>query len=162
MCPGLSRDLSQVDDAIKTAIINHELRKLNIDIAALQETRLPPNGSIREQDYTFYWQGREPGENRIHGVGFAIRNSSLSSIEPPLRGIARIIALRLSTSTGPANMLSIYAPTLCSSKEEKDEFYEEVEVITKEIPAAEQLYLLGTSLLGLERITTPGAAASAT
>jgi hypothetical protein len=27
------------------------------------------------------------------------------------------------------NILSIYAPTLCSTKEEKDEFYEEFEVI---------------------------------
>ena len=39
MCRGLSYDLSQVDDSRKTAIINRELKRLNIDIAALQETR---------------------------------------------------------------------------------------------------------------------------
>jgi len=48
MCPGLSQDLSKVVDARKTAIINHGLRKLNIDIAALQVTRLLSNGSIGE------------------------------------------------------------------------------------------------------------------
>lgn len=46
MCPGLSDDLQQVDDARKTAIIDHELSRLNIDIAALQETRIPSKGTI--------------------------------------------------------------------------------------------------------------------
>lgn len=51
MCPGLSDDLSQVDDSTKIAIINRELKQLNIDIAALQESRLQSNDSLREQDY---------------------------------------------------------------------------------------------------------------
>jgi len=56
MCPGLSDDLQQIDDARKTAIIDRELSKLNIDIAALQEARLPSGGSLKEKDYTFFWQ----------------------------------------------------------------------------------------------------------
>ena len=143
MCPGLSDDLRLVDDSRKTAIINRELKRLNIDIAALQETRLPSNGSLREQDYTFYWQGKEPEEPRLHGVGFAVKNSLLSSVEPPSQGTPRILSLRLSTSSGPANILSVYAPTLCSSAETKDVFYEELESTIKEIPATEHLYLLG-------------------
>ena len=110
-----------------------------IGVGALQETRLPPIGSIRGQDYMLYWQGREPYENRTYGVGFAIRNS----LPNHHQNTSRIISLRLSTSTGPANVLSIYALTLCYSKEENDELYEELEVIIKEISAAEQLYLLG-------------------
>ena len=62
MCPGISDDLLGVDDSRKTAIISRELKRLNIDIAALQETRLSSDGSIREQDYTIFWQGREPQE----------------------------------------------------------------------------------------------------
>lgn len=57
MCPGLSDDLSQVDDSRKITIINRELKQLNIDIAALEETRLQSNDRLREQDYTFFWQG---------------------------------------------------------------------------------------------------------
>ena len=34
MCPGLSNDPSEIDDSRKTAIINSELKRLNIDIAA--------------------------------------------------------------------------------------------------------------------------------
>lgn len=39
MCPGLSDDLSQVDDSRKITIINCELKQLNIDIAALEENK---------------------------------------------------------------------------------------------------------------------------
>ncbi|XP_076030147.1 uncharacterized protein LOC143018559 [Oratosquilla oratoria] len=145
MCPGLTNDLQQVEDSRKTAIINRELERLNIDIAALQETRLPSSGSLREQDYTFFWQGREPEELHMHGVGFAVRNSLLSSVEPPSKGTPRILSLRLSTTSGPVNVLSIYAPILSSPAETKDEFYEELETTIREIPATEQLpvYLLG-------------------
>ncbi|XP_062615832.1 uncharacterized protein LOC134277519 [Saccostrea cucullata] len=107
MCPGLSEDLRQIDDSRKTAIINRELRRLNIDIAALQETRLPSN------------------------------------VEPPQKGTPRILSLRLSTSSGHVNILSIYAPTLSSTVETKDTFYEVLETTIREIPTTEQVYLLG-------------------
>ena len=41
------------------------------------------------------------------------------------------------------NFLSIYAPTLCSPAENKDEFCEELESSIREIPGTEHLYLLG-------------------
>ena len=43
---GLSDDLQQIGAARKTAIIDVELHRLDIDIAALQETRLADNGSL--------------------------------------------------------------------------------------------------------------------
>ena len=143
MCPGITDNLLEVDDTRKTAIIDRELKRLNIDIAALQETRLSSDGSIREEDYTIFWQGREPQERRQHGVGFAVRNSLLSSIEPPSRGTERILSLRLQTASGPVNILSCYAPTLCSSVETKDQFYEHLDSVIANIPANENLFLLG-------------------
>ncbi len=60
-----------------------------------------------------------------------------------LGGTPRILSLHLSTSSGPVNILSIYAPTLCSSAETKDTFYDELETTIKEIPTTEHLFLLG-------------------
>ncbi len=60
MCPGISEDLEQISNTNKTAIIDRELSRLSIDIAALQETRLPSDGSLKEQDYTFFLARQEP------------------------------------------------------------------------------------------------------
>ena len=142
MWPGLSNNLQQVDDFRKRAIINCKLKRLSINITALQETRLPSNGSLREQDYTFFWQAKELDEPRLHGVDFAVRNTLLSAVEPPSGGTACIISLHLLTSSGPVNILSFYAPTLCSLDENKDEFYKELESSIREIPGTEYLCLL--------------------
>ena len=47
MTPGLSDNLQQVSDVQKTAAINNELCRLQVDIIALQETRLHESGIIR-------------------------------------------------------------------------------------------------------------------
>ena len=80
MTPGLSDDLQEISDARKTAVINNELLRLNVDIATLQETRLADSGTLRESDYTFIWQGKASQETRQHGVGFAIKNSLLDRL----------------------------------------------------------------------------------
>ena len=77
MCPGLSNDLCEISDCRKTAIMSGELKRLKIDIAALQETRLADSGQLRERDYTFFWRGKAADEARIHGVGFAVKNTLL-------------------------------------------------------------------------------------
>ena len=124
MCTaGLTSDLHHLDDSRKTAIINKELARLNIDVACLQETRLADSGSLRELDYTFYWQGLSHDEPRQHSVGFAIRNSLIATTEPPTGGTERILTLRIKTVSGFTNIFSVYAPTLTSTSETKDQFY---------------------------------------
>lgn len=50
-----------------------------MDIVAQSETRLSEEGKIGEtgSDYTFFWEGKNEGEKRIQGVGFAIKTSLL-------------------------------------------------------------------------------------
>jgi exonuclease III len=115
MRTSLSDNLLDIEDARKTAVIDRELHRLNIDIAALQETRLPENGSIKEEHYTFFWQGKGVEDIREHGVGFAVRNNLLRMIEPLSNGTERILTFRLSTPAGFTNLVCIYAPTLQAS-----------------------------------------------
>ena len=44
----------------RSALVAHELSRLNIDIAALSEVRFPDTGSLKEQGagYTLYWSGK--------------------------------------------------------------------------------------------------------
>ncbi|XP_066302904.1 uncharacterized protein [Branchiostoma lanceolatum] len=141
--PGLTENLKDIDDARKTAVINDELRRLNVDIAALQETRLADSGTLKEQDYTFYWQGKGSNEPREHGVGFAVKNTLLRMVEPGSNGSARLLTLRLNTTKGPITLVSVYAPTLAATPEVKDEFYENLTATIRNIPSDGQLVLLG-------------------
>ena len=63
----------------RTALVAKELQRYRMDIAALSETRLADEGSLREEGggYTFFWKGKLQDEDSIHGVGFAIRSSLL-------------------------------------------------------------------------------------
>ena len=124
MTPGFSDDLEEVNGARKTAVIDSELSRLQMDVVALQETRLPETGSVRERDFTLFWQGKPSDEVKEQGVGFAVRNRL--SITPPAEGTERILSLRLQTSSGPVSLISAYAPTLASTAEAKDKFYDDL------------------------------------
>ena len=73
----------------RTAIVANELRRYDIDIAALSETRLPDEDSITEvgEGYTFFWKGLPKESPRIHGVGFAIKTSLLAKLPEGPTGI---------------------------------------------------------------------------
>ena len=143
MLTSLNVDLKDINDVRKTAIINDELLRLNVDIAALQETRLANTGSIKEKNYTFYWKGKDSNERRIHGVGFAVRNNLLKTTCLGSNGSPRILTMRLNTTKGPATIVSAYAPTLAASTEEKDEFYGKLSATIESISKGERIFLLG-------------------
>jgi hypothetical protein len=78
-------------------------------------------------------------------VGFAVNLLSVA-IEPQTGGTERILILRLSTTTGFVNLISIhvYASTLCSIHVAKDQFCEELDEAIPRIhnTELEGLYLL--------------------
>ena len=143
MQTGMSGDLEEVTDVPKTSVIDKELNRLNIDIAGLQETRLAGFGSIKETNYTFFWQGLQEEERRIHGVGFAIKNHLLPTLEPPKQGCERILSMRLKTSSGYATFVCCYAPTMSAEIDLKDRFYSQLDDTINKIPPSDDLFLLG-------------------
>ena len=59
MTHGFPTDLHDIRDARKTAVIDEELHRLQMDIAALQETRLQRFSLIvREKHFAFFWKGK--------------------------------------------------------------------------------------------------------
>ena len=101
MMTGLSASLQEIKDSRKTTVINDELRRLNVDIAALQETWLADSSTLKEKYYTFFWQGKRSSKPREHGVRFAVRNSLLRMAEPGSGGSKRLLTLRLNTTIHP-------------------------------------------------------------
>ena len=76
-------------------------------------------------------------------MGFAVRNRSLGSITPPAEGTARVLSLRLQTSSGPVSLISAYAPTLASTTEAKDKFYDDLSAAIRRIPDRQLLFIAG-------------------
>jgi len=142
MTLGFSDDLQDIRDACQTAVIDRELSRLQMDIIALQETRLAGNGSVKKKDFTMLWQGKPPEDTREHGVGFAVRKSLLGSVTPPIEGTERILSLQLQTSVGPVSLISVYAPTLTSA-ELKDKFYDDLNAMIRSVPDKQPLLIAG-------------------
>ncbi|XP_046978621.1 uncharacterized protein LOC124544203 [Vanessa cardui] len=144
-------------DLRKTSVIDAELARLNISISALQETRLPQNGFIKENHYTFFWVGKDQQEHREHGVGFAVRNDLLSSIQTPQGISERIMVLRLLSNCGFVTLICAYAPTLSTTSEVKDRFYDQLTQTIVAVPASDHLYILGdfNARVGQDNVAWP-------
>ncbi|XP_076456338.1 uncharacterized protein LOC143290704 [Babylonia areolata] len=89
MTPGFSDDLQEVNDARKKAVIDRELSRLQMDVVALQETRLPETGSVRERDFTLFWQGK-PSDECLR-TNFGIHSISKRQFYDDLSAAARRI-----------------------------------------------------------------------
>ena len=158
MCTGLDNtDLDKTKDLRKTAIIDRELKRLNVDVAALQETRLADTGSVSEANFTFFWQGLRPEDRRLYGVGFAVNNKLLKKISTPQGISERIMTMQLTTKSGTIHLISAYAPTLAAESEVKDKFYEDLQKAFKQIPEKEDVFILGdfNARVGSEQETWP-------
>lgn len=146
----------------RTALIATELQRYNVDIAALQETRLPLEGALTEEGagYTFYWKGLRSEDPRIHGVGFAIRKTILKDIiETPKGHNERLMSIRIPLAKGSyATIICAYAPTLDSEEAINDQFYNDLENLIQNIPNSDKIIILGdmNSRVGQDAELWPG------
>ena len=131
----------------RTALVAHELARYNIDIAALSETRFAGTGEITEhgQGYTFFWSGKAADERRESGVGFAVRTSLIRSLESLPKSINdRLMTMRLPLQHNNfITLISVYAPTMTYSDEEKEAFYEKLSEAVHGVPKTDRLLVLG-------------------
>ena len=131
------------------ALVGHELRRLDIDIVALQETRLPAEGKIGEigSGYTFYWKGLSHHDKCIHGVGLTIKTSVLKHLkEFPIGLSERLMTARLALQNDDhLTLVCAYAPTLDANDTVKETFYAALDKVLANTPKRDRLLILGNS-----------------
>ena len=131
----------------RTAFIARELKRHKVDIAALQETRLPDEGQLTEDGggYTFFWKGKPLAERRIHGVGFAIKTELVRKLDHLPVGVnERLMTLQLNLCNNRrATLISAYAPTLLADQHEKELFYGDLDLLLSQIPRSHKTMVLG-------------------
>ena len=130
----------------RRALVDRELSRYKVDIAALSETRYACTGQETEKTYTFFWSGKSEKEKRESGVGFAIKTSLVGKIEG---GTPKAINDRLMTVRLPlakkrfATFISVYAPTMQHTAEFKEQFYSELRAAISDTPKSDKLVILG-------------------
>ncbi|XP_072178194.1 craniofacial development protein 2-like [Diadema setosum] len=131
----------------RTALVGRELLRYSIDIAALSETRLADTGEITEAGagYTFFWSGKALNERREAGVGFAIRTTLVKNLGSLPRGISdRLMVMRIPLhGKTHLSLISVYAPTMTYTLEEKELFYQNLSKVLRSVPKDDKLLILG-------------------
>ncbi|XP_069998486.1 uncharacterized protein [Penaeus vannamei] len=123
----------------KTALVDRELARYGIDIAALSETRLTGHGNLTEQNYTFYWSG---GVSHQAGVAFAIQNGlRLESFPEGISNRLMKLGLPLSSKC-QLTLLSVYALTMTHYITSKTNFYVSLGQALN-VPRTDKLLILG-------------------
>ena len=74
----------------------------------------------------------------------------MSYVELAAHGTERILGIKLSTSSHPAHIFSLYAQTLCYEAELKYNFYESLDSVVANIPTHESQYVLGDARVGAD------------
>ena len=146
----------------KTALISHALRKYNIDISAISETRLAGSSQLEEVGggYVFFWIGKNEEERRLSGVGFAIKSELAKSLPSLPQGVSdRIMTLSLSLDNNKsATLVSCYAPTMYATQQETDDFYDQLRAVISKVSFSDKLILMGdfNARVGSDHYTWPG------
>ncbi len=123
----------------RTAFVARELLRFNFDIVALSKfeelelgltltLRGTTKGRTRSLHF-FFWKSLYPKQPRIHGVGFAIRNSLLPKLTDQPEGInERLMTLRIQlVKSQHATIISADGPTLDSYDKVKETLYEQLD-----------------------------------
>ena len=130
-----------------TAVVSRELARYNIDIAALSETRVLGDSVIEEVagGYTFFLKGKPEGDKCYHGVGYAIWSKLVQNLEGkyPAGINERLMTMSLPLQNSELFIISAYAPTLGQCDETKEQFYNTLSDVIKNVPSSQKLLLLG-------------------
>lgn len=126
-----------------------ELKQYNIDIACLSETRIPENGTSKihvpgsESEYYHLFHSGPNNNSGQHGVAIAIRDKIRKSLMSWSPISPRLASIRLRGKYVNISIVAVYAPTLSSSDEVKDDFYRDLKKTLKDIPRRDLLIIAG-------------------
>ena len=103
--------------------------------------------------YAFFWSGLPTDVSRIHCVGFAVRTALLQSNNKSSIAIDdRLVTLRLPLAKNRfTTFVSVYSPTLDSSDDWNDRFYDTLKSTLRRITQDDKNVLLGNFIARVGR-----------
>ncbi|KAH1026589.1 hypothetical protein HUJ05_000230 [Dendroctonus ponderosae] len=110
---------------------------------ALSETKLRGEGTIKLPKYILIYSGVAKHKRSVAGVGILISEKYEKSMQDIQYINERILIASLETEKGTLHILSVYAPDINKSKEEKGLLYETLEEEVRKISVTEKLLIMG-------------------
>ncbi|XP_072403142.1 uncharacterized protein [Diabrotica undecimpunctata] len=125
----------------QTALLQ-ELKRYNLMITALQETRWLGKGVRDTKTHTILYSGKEQGIKEC-GVAFVVDNVFKSKIIDFQAVNERICKLRIRTHFFNLTMINIYCPTDEQEQHTKESFYQQLEIVYDNAPKNDIKVIMG-------------------
>ena len=131
------------------------MEKRGLMACCLQETNQRGHGKVKCGNYELYYQGTEDekqGELKRKGrkltkieagVGISIHKDFSKNVVKIIRKSNRLIIVKLEYGGKIINLISVYAPQVNRSKEDKEKFWNEFDDEIKQIPEEDMVWIGG-------------------
>ena len=124
---------------------------------AIQEKRWSGSGVIKKNDFSLYYSGtkRQVGQA---GTDFIIMGRTINSVIGFEAINERLCKIRLKGKYNNVTLVNIYAPTEDKADSEKENFYEQLQLVIDQIPKIDTTVVLGdaNAKLGKEDMKSVG------
>ena len=128
----------------KSGEVVEVLWRRKVDICCIQEVRWKGSGAKmlgqKGRQYKVMWSG---DSSKDAGVAVLVGNEWIDKVVNVNRVNERIVVIKLVIGAVLVNILSVYAPQVGRTIEEKDKFWEELFDIVNNIPSTEKVVVAG-------------------
>lgn len=114
--------------AEKSEKVLTEMKRLELDILACTEVRWSGTGEV--DIFRIYYTGEDTTQHR-NGTGFIVIQEIANSVKVFILVSNRVSLLKFDNQSCPLNLIVAYAPTVESSENDIELFYEEVKKVLK-------------------------------
>lgn len=123
--------------------IEEYLEDHRIEICAISETKKKGKGSLNTGKYILLYSGVEKDRRAQGGVGLLIHNKYEGSIMDVKYVDEHMMLVEMKMENTTLNVISVYAPDITKSKEEKIKFYENLQDLLDTTTAGTKTIILG-------------------
>ncbi|KAL1447535.1 hypothetical protein WDU94_013872, partial [Cyamophila willieti] len=131
----------------RTAVVARELKRYDIDIAALQETHLKESGQVEEKHagYTYFWSGCSEDQPNYYGVALCVKSHLIKKgiVSEPNCYSDRIMSISIREQNSDIELINCYAPTMNNDINVIETFYEDLKKVIEDIPKKKDIIIAG-------------------
>jgi exonuclease III len=133
-----------------------ELHNFKIHFCAISENKKKGKGTVCIDDHILAYSGKQQEERAHAGVGLLIHKKYMNNIDNIEYTSERIIQVTLKFPQAKWYLLSLYAPDISKPKEQREEFYVDLQNAIDQKPRDALLITMGDMNATVGNMSIPG------